>query len=302
VALSDPELDLLRELLVDDPGADVWVQVAEELVRRSEWSDAVQVLKGGLAEDPTVDKAWVWYARACLETVQTDLALAALEHVPFLPNFEPESARVRILVLEQGGMIKSCRQHIAKFLHYEPDDVVVTAALERLDSPIAAQDGQPSGHTPDPLISMDRADRYVAVGRPDRAARVYRRILYHNPGFQPAEAGLRELGEDAWGRLMTEDLSHEIFDPATAPPALDMPEPKLSVFEADEEVTEPRVLLSAIQAFARGEGENPLPSSFGDPKDKAEFTAIKDAADKLGLGQVGKKPRRRRRRRSLLQH
>ena len=299
MALSDPELDLLREVLVDDPTADVWVQVAEELVRRAEWIDAAHVLKGGLAENPEEAKAWVWYARACLETMQSESAVSALEYMPFEPATHLDNARLRVLILEQAGQVEACKAAIEAVLAVEADDVVVVAARERLEQPMAAQGPQRRGHTPDPLISMTRAERYVAVGRPDRAARVYRRILFHNQGFQPAQAGLRELGEDAWGRLMTEDLSHEIIDPATAPPALDMPEPRLSAFD-DEEVTEPRALLSAIQAFARGEADNPLPSSFGESESSEAFTPLTDAADKLGLAKVGKKPRRRRRR-SLLQ-
>jgi len=304
VALSDPELDLLRELLVEDPEADVWAQVAEELVRRTEWSEAVRVLKRGVELEPGNLQAWGWYARACYEIELTSSAMDAIEHLPFDPAEEREAAQLRILIFEQAGDEDACRALIQRYKHFDADDVVVNSVLERLDRPEPVS-RVVNGTTRDPLINMERAQLYIAVGRPDRAARVYRRILFHHRDYKPAAAGLRELGEDAWGALMTEDLSHELVDPATAPPALNMPEPKLAAFEADEEITEPRALLSAIESYARGEGANPLPGSFGeddDPQtDEVGFEELGDAADKLGLGKVGKKPRKRRRRRSLLQ-
>ncbi|MFT4623787.1 MAG: hypothetical protein ACI8PZ_002443, partial [Myxococcota bacterium] len=47
MALTDPELDLLLELLAEDPTSEVYVQVGEELVRRARWEEAYVVLSRG---------------------------------------------------------------------------------------------------------------------------------------------------------------------------------------------------------------------------------------------------------------
>ena len=299
MALSDPELELLRELLEDDPGAEPWLQVGEELLRRGEWQDAEDVLSGGLGSHPDAIEAWPLLARASLELGHVGLALVALDNVPFDPENAAEAARVRILALERSGQTEDCRKAVDYFLKRVPNDVVVTSVLERLDGSSTAAEVVP-GRVPDPFISMDRADRYIAVGRPDRAARVYRRILFHNPGYSAAASALRALGADGLGRHMTEDLSEELLHPASAPPTLDMPAPQLSSMVADDEDTEPRGLPEALASYVKGAGKNPLPTTFEDDPDEHTdpFAPISDLGGKLST--KAKAPRRRRRRRSLL--
>lgn len=304
MALSDPELELLMELLEDDPGADVWFQVGEELVRRADWAEAEKVLSGGLGanpEAPESEAAWALLARASLELGQLGLSLAALENVSDDPAKAPEAARVRFLALERAGRGDAARQAVDAFLEIHPDDVVATSAKERLSGAVVAGSVLPIGRAPDPMVTMDRARRYVAVGRPDRAARVYRRILFHNPTFAGAQAALRELGRDALGVHLTEDLSEEILHPASAPPSLDMPAPALQVLAADDEDTQPRGLPPALAAYARGGGvRNPFPASFDEEPDEGTdpFSPLGDLDGKLSTR--ARAPRRRQRRRSLL--
>ncbi len=304
MALSDPELELLRDLLVDDPGAEPWFQVGEELIRRGEWLEAEIVISGGLSVHTERMEAWPLLARASLELGHVGLALAALDNVDFDPDGAPEAARVRILALERAGRTEDLRLCMDAFLSVDPDDVVVTSVQERLTGAaevVQSADVVP-GRIPDPMISMDRADRYIAVGRPDRAMRVYRRILFHDPGNAGARAGLKGLG--AFSRQMTEDLSEELLHPASAPPALDMPAPKLQSMIADEEVTEANPNVSEVLAqYARGMGKKPkssLPPSFDEDDDELTdpFSAIAGLDGKLST--KARAPRRRRRRRSLL--
>lgn len=302
MALSDPELELLRELLHDDPGADVWLQVGEELVRRGEWVDAEAVLTGGLGAHPETEAAWPLLARASLEMGHIGLALASLENVPLDPSGAPEAARVRMLALERAGRKEDARTIANAILGAHGNDVVASSLLERLDGAVVAGADVVPGRAPDPFVSMDRAERYIAVGRPDRAVRVYRRILFHNPGFKGAEAALRDLGHGALTRQMTEDLSEELINPASMPPSLDMPSPALSALIADEEVTEPHPLPEGLLDYARGGTKNPkttLPDSFDvDDDEMTDPFALEGAAEKLGT--KARAPRRRRRRRSLL--
>ena len=302
MALSDPELELLKELLLDDPGAEPWFQVGEELIRRGEWADAENVISGGLTMHQDRQEAWPLLARASLELGHVGLALVALENVTFSPKSDPEAARVRILALERAGEKEEAREAAMAFLAVDPGDVVVTSVVERIEGkgPASLQADVLPGKVPDPFVSMDRAERYIAVGRPDRALRVYRRVLFHNPGMQAAEAALRLLGDDVFTRVMTEDLSEELINPAAAPPTLDMPAPQLAAMAADEEDTEPGKNLSeALKAYAKG-GKSPLPKDFDDEEDELTdpFSPIADLDGKLST--KARAPRRRRRRRSLL--
>lgn len=248
MALTDPELDLLRELLEDDPTDEAFLQVGEELVRRGEWAEAEAVLSAGLAAHAGETEGWELLARAALECTHYDLALAALSRVSTAPTTHPQNARVEILALERSGALKEAAARIEAFLAVDPGDVVVVAARERLDAPPP----EVRRRGLDPWLTVDRAERYVAVGRVDRAVRVYRRILFHNRDDQGILARLRQLsaGDTTWRQ---DDLSEELTDPGITPPELQMPRPvagrspgaSAATLAADEEDTEVRQQMGA---------------------------------------------------------
>lgn len=245
--LTDPELDLLREMLDEDPAADALVQVSEELVRRCRWGEAVEVLSRGvsaLQADPGRSaertRAFELLARAAMEAAQFDLALTALEQVPTDPRTHAENARVQVLVLERAGRIDEASARADAFLEIDRNDVIVAAARERLHAPPPS----PRARAADPFYTVERAERYVLLGRKERAVRVYRRILLNSPDAAPSVTlRLRQLqgvmpvdGDD--------DLSEELTDPGLVPeqplpgeidvppvfperPTLQMPEPSL---------------------------------------------------------------------------
>lgn len=222
MALTDPELDLLREMLEEDPADDVFLQVGEELVRRARWPEAEEVLSRGLAVRPDPD-GFALLARAALETGRYDLALSAIERVDRSPAEAPENARVEILILERGGRLDEARRLAGVFLAADPSDVVIQSVLERL----AAPPPDPNRRAADPFYTVERAERYAAVGRPDRAIRAYRRILLAHPGDPSIELRLRQLGHEESGAA--DDLSEELTDPGLVPPEpLDMPGPTLT--------------------------------------------------------------------------
>ncbi len=301
MALTDPELDLLRELLEDDPEDDVYLQVGRELVRRAQWSEATSVLAGGMGSGKGEPEGWSLLARASLESGSLDIANAALGKMDPDPTRNPADAALAILILEASGRHEVARTAIAEFLAVEPNDVVVQAALDRLDAPAVAA---AVIRTPDPFVSLDRAERYVTVGRQDRAVRVYRRLVYHNPENAAIRTRLRQLmaNDEAF---FQDDLSEELEDPRAVPPDFQMPLPSLSaVAAADEEITEPGRRLAevsdSVRQFAKGKGkkENPLPGEFdADEEDTDTLTVLRDENGEIA--KVARK-RTRRRRRSLI--
>lgn len=256
--LTDPELDLLREILSDDPRDDVYVQVGEELVRRGRWEEAEGVLAAGVAGRPE-DRAFELLARAALECAHYDVALTSLERFTFDPVEAPELARVEILVHERSGDLTRARSCIDAFLQHDPNDVVVTAALERLEAPPPDL----SRAAEDPFVSVERAERYVAVGRVDRAVRTYRRILFRYPEDPGLELRLRQLSaEESGATVPHDDLSEELTDPATTPPDLTMPGPAIAPLadfaaaQPDEEHTEPGAPLPGLASVAASDDED----------------------------------------------
>lgn len=221
--LTDPELDLLVEMLGEDPGADVFLEVGAELVRRARWAEAESVLSQGLSRrvGEEVSAGWPLLARACLETGKLLEAVTALARSDRDPRRSPETARVEILVLERSGKVAEARAAADRFLEAEPNDVVVAAVVERL----AAPPPDPARRGADPMYTARRAEDYARVGRPDRATRTYRRILMAHPGDAGIQARLHELGHEATHR--PDDLSEELTDPGLVPPEpLPMPAPR----------------------------------------------------------------------------
>jgi tetratricopeptide (TPR) repeat protein len=223
VALTDPELDLLLELLSEDPASDVYVQVGEELVRRARWVEAHQVLKGGTAARRTPARALAAFARAAFESGNLDDALHAVARVrQRVPELPASLARVEILALERSGRYGQARAKIAIRLAADPTDVVAEAAFERLEAPPP----DVGKRARDPFYTVARAEEYAAMGRTDRAVRAFRRILLHNRSDQALASRLSQLLNAPHARV-EDDLSEELADPSLAPPDLLAPRPRL---------------------------------------------------------------------------
>lgn len=224
MALTDPELDLLRELLADDPSDPVFVQVGEELVRRAVFDEAEKVLadglKAGQVDGPLASNAWVALARASLECAHYAACLDAWARAGATRQAEAELGRVRILALERSGRVDDARAAVAAFERLHPGiDVVVEAVKERIESPLP----QVVRRAADPWLTTELAERYAAMGRADRAIRIYRRILFRHPTDASLRHRLMQL--DHQPSEITEDLSEELEDPSMVPPDLAMPAP-----------------------------------------------------------------------------
>lgn len=205
------------ETLADDPASGPFLQVGEELVRRMRWDDAVDVLWNGLAQEPS-QRGWEYLARAALEAGRYDVARAALIEVDRDPHTHPENARIEILVFERSGRLDAARAASKRFLASDPNDVVVSSVLERLDAPAPAL----SMRAADPFYTVERAEQYVEIGRSDRALRVYRRIQLANPGDLGIELRIRQLMTAP--SHIEDDLSAELTDPGLVPPEPDSPQ------------------------------------------------------------------------------
>lgn len=252
--LPDPELDLLREMLKEEPGAPAFVQVGRELTWRSRYDEALSVLRAGIDAGTGVPSdAWEALADAALKSGQVLKALGALRHLSSDPVEHEDQARLRVQILEAAGKTAEAKVAAEAFLDVHDQDVVVEAVIERL----AAPPPDVRQRLADPLISVGRAEAYAALGRTDRAIRVLRRLWFHFPD----DAGLRRrIGQlAATPAEAPEDLSEEIEEADLAhspPPGLRMPSPsqRLAVdptpefpevtTDPDSEMTDPAIPFS----------------------------------------------------------
>ncbi len=210
--LADPELDLLRELLEEDPGAPEFVDVGSELLRRNQGTSAVATLIAGLERDPSRDDGWkILFAAAGTGTVAFRRAREALERL------RPDHATDDAL----AGLVPADA----------PTPKRRPATRRRSSPPVAVG---PRRIISDPMLTQERAEAFVTIGRLDRAIRVYRRLAFHSPKDRALERRLRELqGGGSFEDLMEDDLSEELPSPALAP-HLQMPMPRFGEVDLGE--------------------------------------------------------------------
>lgn len=235
--MTDPELDLLRELLEEDPGARAFRDVGRELVRREAWPDAVVVLEGAAPYHEGDRELFGLLAQAYVSTNRPIDALSSLKRISFTPERHPVLARLEVIARAAIGDVERAEMLAETLILLHPD----LGPIEKLLSAVpSTAEVQVEVRLIDPMLTRERAEEYVGVGRVDRAVRVYRRMLFHRPNDKAARSRLSDL----LGRphdLTVDDLSEELPDPSEFPPPdLKMPSP----YEAgvnDELPTDPGV-------------------------------------------------------------
>ena len=230
MSLSDPELELLTELLREDPGADAYLQVGEELVRREHWPEAVRVLAGGLDAHPgeggmAEASAWELMFKASVSAGQFLRGLAAWERLSMFAREKGPLRKLRVRALAMSGQIDLALDTGETYLRDVGFDQDVWELIERLSAPL--DDDERRGI--DPFVTAERAEDYVMIGRPDRAIRLYRRILHRNPQAVAIARRLRELLNEPVDAAddLSEELTGEMELEHERPPIL-MPTPNLA--------------------------------------------------------------------------
>lgn len=256
MGLTTPELDLLREALTENPGDPIYLQVAAELIQRTRWTEAVDVLSRGVRYAPEYEDAWALLVDAAYYDAQYDRALWAIDHIQPDPAESPHLARRAVQCLERLGRLEAAREAVRAYLAIHPEDEDVQEIKQRLTS------AGPAPHLAalDPFYDIERAEHYVAIGRPDRAFRVLRRVQFRNPGDDWLAARLRELRHGAID-YVEDDLSEDL-GPLVDPPELNVPSPALGAVPEAEPIEElGDAFLSDLSADSSDE---PYEDPFGE--------------------------------------
>ncbi len=320
MALADPELELLKEILFDEPSNEAHLDVAREYVRRQDWTSALRILNAATDAGGNAPESWSMLAQAAFNATQYLRALAAIDR--FGPDIEHSDllSRIRIEALFCAGRVDRAREFCTEHLTRFPSDVAAVALMERVRDRTPEMLQRRQGM--DPLLTAERAERYANFGRVDRAVRVYRRLLFHDPANAQYDRRLRELqGIDS---DRPDDLSEELTADMEAqrPPRLAMPVPGVAtptpglsgrrqasprvptavpLMERDayDEVSR-RDIARAIEAQRRMTG-NPTTRSAVPDDDGSTMTPSADvvrAAEEIDVDELREKIRKARERRA----
>lgn len=204
--LTDDELESLLASVHRSPRSDTVRAVGRGLLRRKRFAEAADVLTTSLRtfDDPRI---WSLLAHACLGATRLQQALTALHNVDCDPAANHKNARLLVLVLERLRRTNEAKALARRILEHHPDERVTIEALARLE----AEPHVPPPSAADPFYNVDRAEQYVAIGRVDRAIRIYRRIQLQHPDHADLAARIREL--QAQVRSATPDLAEQLPPP-----------------------------------------------------------------------------------------
>lgn len=132
-AASNPKIDELRGRLKADPKSRIFYPLAEELRKVSQFAEAEQVLRTGLANHATYLSAWVSLGRVLRELGRNDEAVEALTKALQLDPGNVVAARILAdAYLALGEKVEAIKKY--KLVHaLLPSDQELEATIERLE-------------------------------------------------------------------------------------------------------------------------------------------------------------------------
>ncbi|MFT7521579.1 MAG: hypothetical protein ACI9MC_003730 [Kiritimatiellia bacterium] len=240
--LNGPELDLLQEVLSEDPTADIYLDVAAALIEREEWRKASRILKRAIEAGVHDLKAARMLAVSAGQAHDYIGVSLAVKHIgrDVVAN-DPDLARSWALALDAQGELEQAGQLANHLLDQGGPDEQLSAVIERQLAPPPS----PRLCGQDPWFTVNRAEAYLDAGRIDLALRTYRRIHASHPDDSRVHARMLRLSSlPRDSRPWIDDLSQEYWSSAPVK-SLAMPTSTLvpSVVEpewnADEEHTDP---------------------------------------------------------------
>src|SRR3954451_2816704 len=148
---SNPKIEELRFRLKTDPKSRLFYPLAEELRKIGQFTEAEQVLRGGLANHPTYLSAWVSLGRVSRDLKNEQSAVEALNKALQLDPGNVVAARLLgDSYLALGEKVEAIKKY--KLVHaLLPGDEDLEGVIERLDrdlNPIAV--APPPAPEPEP--------------------------------------------------------------------------------------------------------------------------------------------------------
>lgn len=232
MSLTNPEIDLLLEVLAEDPADEAYREVARALALRGERAEAGRILQRALehlrvpaaATGPVADDARL-LATWAVELGEPEWIEVVVRIIgePFMRD-DPQLSRALALHFDHRGQFGRAAELARALQDEHGEDPTLQAVIDR--SMAAAPEVTARGV--DPFYTAGRAEAYCDIGRPDLAIRVLRRILAHIPDDAAVQARLMQLRvQPVDPKPWVDDLSEEFWVNQPMEP-LSMPAPGIT--------------------------------------------------------------------------
>ena len=218
--MADTRIDELRRRLERDPGSRLFAQLAEELRKSGELTEAIRVARAGLAVNPAYPSARLTLGRALLDFGDATSARVELESALRDAPDNIQASRHLAQAREQLGDLKGAAEQYRRTLLMSPDDRQVQTALASVEARLQV----PSSVTSPLAETTPPVSRRDPPPLPARAATVADGAASPAQGPPPASAS----PEQAWaeGGVLPPTLRiHAYQTGAGAPPAPTPPAP-----------------------------------------------------------------------------
>jgi len=235
------ELDLYQQMISKDPSSQVYVYLAEALLEREMYGEAIETCVNGLRLRPHDLRARVILGLSYLRT--GELERAESELLKAKEMLEINTVTYRALAelynekgdLEQSGRYRQLFEAIHAHKSGEAEAEVAETESKPVDEEVPEEDTE--------VATVTMAELYEEQGHLDKAAEVYRNILETSPETEGVEAKLTDLEK----RIADAKVSSTL----------------LSILESWQ---------SGLQQRDTQEGSEPLSTSSGiDPEKLAAF-------------------------------
>ena len=185
------ELDLYQQMMSKDPSSQVYVYLAEALLEREMYSEAIETCVNGLRLRPHDLRARVILGLSFLRT--GELERAESELLKAKEMLEINTVTYRALAelygekgdLEQADRYRQLFESIHAPKPTEAEAEVVEIESKSVDEEVSEEDTE--------VATVTIAELYEEQGHVDKAAEVYRDILQTSPDMEGVEAKLADV-------------------------------------------------------------------------------------------------------------
>lgn len=183
------ELDLYQQMMSKDPSSHVYVYLAEALLEREMYGEAIETCVNGLRLRPHDLRARVILGLSYLRTGELERAESELLKAKEMLEINTVTYRALAELYDEKGDLEQSGRYRQLFeaIHApETDEAeVVEAELKQVDEEVPEEDTE--------VATVTMAELYEEQGHLNKAAEVYRNILETSPETEGVEAKLADL-------------------------------------------------------------------------------------------------------------
>ena len=185
------ELELYQQMMSKDPSSQVYVYLAEALLEREMYGEAIETCINGLRLRPHDLRARVVLGLSYLRTGELERAESELLKAKEMLEINTVTYRALAELYDEKGDVEQSEHYRQLFetIHApetgEEETEVAETASKSVDEEVPEEDTE--------VATVTMAELYEEQGHFDKAAEVYRNILKTSPETEGVEAKLADL-------------------------------------------------------------------------------------------------------------